>query len=490
MPYTKNPTMDTYSSEDIDITREISTRAGNTGAKDEDYLNVFLEDARNKYATDNRQFVLKRAGSSLLIPSVASGTVRGSFYWADQMKLFFCVGQTMYIYKFSNNTTTTLSSFFSTSTGDVGFTDYLYDNGTSVVIISDGQNLKQIDTTNAITTCTDPDLPTPFDPHIVFFDGYVVVCKNNTGDIYNSDANAPLSWTPGNFLNAEIEADYVHRLAKVNNYLIAFGTNTIEYFWDAGNPTGSPFQRNDTPIKRIQYLSGFAQVANQIMFIGRDYQGQIRVFRMQDFKVDPVSTETIVRNFDEDATVYTSYTGVIFAHQGHTFYAIYTGDTGRTYCLDLDNGLWTRIGWQGLGYFPFQNAHCITNAGDFTSLFTLNDATTNWYQFDESLFQDNGVNFNCIVTTEQADFGTMNRKNMHRLTVVGDRPPVNANMTIQWTDDDYQTYNTGQTVNLNQDLPCIRQLGNFRQRGFKLTFTNNTMMRIQKMVADINKGNS
>lgn len=491
MPYTKQPTQDTYSSEDIDLTREISHRAGNAANfnKDEDYLNVFLEDVKNKYAGDSRQFLMKRAGSTLAIPSVVSNNIRGSFYWADQSKLFYATTTDIQVHNFNTGTTTTISGVFATTTGTVGFTDYIYDNGTIVLIASDGAKLVKIDTSNAVTTCTDPDLPSSFDPNIVFFDGYIFLVKSNTGDIYNSDPNDPMSWTPGNFINAEIEADYVHRIAKINNYLVAFGTNTIEYFWDAANATGSPLQRNDIPVKRIQYISSFARDGNNIYFLGRSYNGAIHIYKMQDFKCDPIDTGSLIRYFNAQSGDYSSFLGGIIAFQGHTFYWLSGAD--RTYIYDINSELWTRVAYQLNNTFDFVTSHSLTTAtDDFTSYFILNDGTTNWYKFDENLYQDNGIDFQCVITTEQADFGTMNRKSMYRLTVVGDRPPVDATMYIQWTDDDYQTFSNSVGLNLNQDLPCIRQLGNFRQRGFKLFFTNNTLMRIQKMVADINKGNS
>lgn len=491
MPYTKQPTMDTYSTEDIDLTREISTRGGEVVNfnKDEDYVNVFMEDARNKYASDNRQFILKRAGSSLMIPSAVSGTIRGSFYWADQGKLFYAVGQDIWSYDIVASVSHQIASVFTSSSGTVGFTDYIHDDGTIILVVSDGTQMATISTTNSVTQITDPDLPAPFDPNIVFFDGYIFVVKNSTGDIYNSVADDPTSWDSSNFINAEVEADYVKRIAKINNYLVVFGTNTIEYFWDAAIPTGSPIQRNDIPVKRIEYISSFARNGNEIYFLGRAYNGQLHVYKMQDFKCDPIETESIVRYINTSGQVYTTFLGGIITFQGHTFYWLFVGN--KTYMLDTATGIWTRIAYQLTIAFNFLVSHAITTSSDdFSCIFALNDGTTNWYVFDESLYQDSGVDFQCIMVTEQVDFGTMNRKTMNRLTIVGDRPPIDATLFVQWTDDDYQTFSSSTAINLNQDLPCTRQLGIFRQRGFKLIFTNNTLMRLQKMVADINKGSS
>jgi hypothetical protein len=490
MAFTKTPTMDTYSSEEIDLTREIALRAGNVANKDEDFVNVFLEDIKSKYAGDHRSFIIKRAGSSLLEASVTTGVVRGIHYWADLKRLYYSVGSTLYIKNFGTGVVTTISSFFGTTSGTIGFADYIYDNGTQTLVISDGTNLYLLDSSNTKTTVTDPDLPSPHEPHIQFLDGYIFLIKSNTGDIYGCEANDPTTWDPSNIINAEIEADVLVRLHKINNYLIAFGTHSIEYLWDAGNATGSPLQRNDTPVKRISYIAGLSQTSNISFFIGRDYRGKFNIYKMVDFKCDEVSTESISKYLTTTAisSDISTWTGAMVAYMGHTFYVVVAGT--RTYCMDVASGIWTRLTYQAQTTFPILQSTVIQGTSAAYSIFFLNDNTSAIYKFDDTMYTDNGINFSCIIVTESCDFGTINRKNMHRLSIFGDRPPISATILVQWTDDDYQTYNTGVNVDLNQDLPCARKLGNFRQRSFRLTFTSNTLMRLQKMVADINKGNS
>jgi len=77
---------------------------------------------------------------------------------------------------------------------------------------------------------------------------------------------------------------------------------------------------------------------------------------------------------------------------------------------------------------------------------------------------------------------------MYRLSIVGDRPSSSSNISVQWSDDDYETFNTARTINLKQDLASTGQLGWFRQRIFKFTYSDNYPMRIQDIEVDINKG--
>lgn len=487
MAYTKSPSQDTYSTEDIDLSREIVSRSGGA-AKDEDYVNFFIEHIKSKQATDTRTFIFKRAGSSNLITSATTGTIRGSAYWEDQQKLYYAVGSNIYVYNFTNSTTTTLTPSPWNSSGTVGFAEFIYNDGTTGMILSNGTTILQIDTSNTITYCIDGDLPTPHDPNIIFIDGYLLTVKVGTGDIYNSDNNAPFSWTPGNFINAEIEADTVLRLFKVSNYIVAAGKETLEYFWDAAIATGSPFQRNDTPVKRISFLSAYAQEQNASFFVGKELNGDIQVYKLYDFKCDPISTPTISRYLNTLGIDYNTWTGNVISFQGHKFYVINAGN--YTYSMDLETMLWSRMAYKAAVNFNFARAHGVRTATANTSVFSLNDGTSAWYKFDESLGQDSSSNYTCTIVTDADDFGTGNRKSMHRVILMADRPAGDSLIGIQTSDDDYQTYSTLRTTNLNQDSVSLRQLGSFRQRAFKLTYTDTYPLRIQKLSVDINKGSS
>lgn len=487
MAYSKSPTQDTYSTEQVDITKEIVSRQGGFD-KDEDYINFFIEPIKNKPTQDQRQFVMKRAGSSTLLSSIAAGTIRGSAYWEDQQKLFYSVGSNIYVYNFVSATNTTLTPSPWTSSGTVGFAEYIYNSGVTAMIVSDGTTLLQIDTSNAITYCVDPDLPTPHDPNIIFIDGYILAVKVGTGDIYNSDNNAPLSWTAGNFIDAEIEADTVVRLFKVSNYIVAAGKETLEYFWDAAIATGSPFQRNDTPVKRISYLAAAAQEQNVTYFIGKEFNSDYQVYKLFDFKCEPVGTPLMSRYLNTVNTNYNSWIGTIVSFQGHKFYMVNVGT--KTYTLDLETSLWTRFAYQGNTNFNMARAHGFRTSSSNSTIFAMNDGTSAWYQFNETLYQDSGVNFTCTLVTDSADFGTVNKKSLHRAVIFADRPPTDSFLGIQTTDDDYQTYSTIRTTNLNQDSVSLRQLGSFRQVAFKLTYTDNYALRIQSLFVDINKGSS
>lgn len=487
MAFTKSPMISTYSTERVQLTREINSRAGGLITKDEDFLNVIIEPEKNKSAQDKRFFIMKRAGTRVQFASVGTSKIRGMHYWAAFNKLLYVVGTTLYIYNFDSGITTTLVLFTST-TGDVGFTEFLYQNGDIVIILTDGTKLYTVDNSNVYTLVTSANLPTPHYPQPIYLDGYLFLAKANSADVYNSVLNDPISWTAGDYITAEMEPDKVVRICKINNYLAVFGTDSIEYFWDAANTSGSPLQRNDTPIKLNKYIGAFSQYGNSIYFIGKSTSGQPDVFMLEDFKIKNIGSPSISRYLNTAHTDSTAWVGSIIGIQGHTFYTINL-QTDYTYVFDIENTLWSRWAYGTSNKFNIQTSCSIMQPGQYYSLFSFPDDSY-IYTFDETLYQDNGVNFTSQIVTEASDFGTMNRKTMKRLSIIGDRPASSGVVNLYWSDDDYKSWQGPVDVEMDQDLPSAYQLGSFRQRIFKLAFTSNNLWRVQELEVDINKGAS
>lgn len=474
-----------YQTHRVQLIRDATSRTNNTSLKDEDFLNCTFESIKNRSLNDNRQFVMKRAGSGIQNTSVAAAEVRGMYYWDDKDKLYYCVAGLIYIYNFLDGTTSNVSAF-STTTGEVGFTEYLYDDNTVVIIATDGTSLVRITDAGVLTTCVDADLPVPHLPFPVFLDGYLFLAKAASADVYNSDLNDPFAWTPGNVIVAEMRADLIQRICVLNNYLLVFGTRSIEYFWDAGTATGSPLQRNDTPIKLNLYLGGFAQYGNEIYFIGEKVAGQPEVFRLVDFKLEELANYTVSRYLNTVTESVDTWEGAILTCQGHAIYLLSAGD--YTYACDVENKFWTRWAWQNTQTFPIAHSARATTGTQRRSVFALKGADSTIYYLSDSLYQDVGVNFTYRIVTEAADFGNLNRKSMGRFALIGDRPSTDSYYSVYWSDDDYQTYQGPRVVNMNQDIPSTYRLGSFRQRVFKIEYTDNFPFRIQKYEVDINKG--
>lgn len=487
MAFSKTPVQSTYSTESIGLLKTQHSR-GTTPATDADYLNTYIELVQNKEIGDKAAWISQRPGCARYINGVGGQESRGIYYNGDFKYLYYVVGSTLVVWDVANNVVAAnIPGFFTTTTGEVGFTDYLFDSGAIVVVLTDGITLKMIDGTNTVTPCTDPDLPSPHQPYPIFLDGYLFLLKSGTGDLYNSNLNDPLQWTAGDFISCEIQPDTAKRPVKLNNYIAVFGTNSIEYFWDAGNTSGSPLQRNDTPVKFNGYLGGYAQWGNRILFVGNNVEGQPDVYMLEDLKMDPIGDVTVTRYLSSLDVNYSTYRGSIVGCAGHVFYVLYAGP--YTYVYDLTNKQWVRWAFQSNTYFDMGGA-VNTKTGTSYESFFIRPSNSSIYRFDSALGTDDGVNITCWGVTDNEEFATYNQKTLNRLVIWADRPAVSSQLQISWSDDDYQTFTTPRSVELNQERPSLDRLGRFRRRSFKWTYTGGQPFRIKGLEAFINKGSS
>ena len=491
MSFDKTPAQSTYQTKVLSLVKEMNNRGSDT-SKDEDYLNIFPEIIKNKNTKEDAIKLVKRDGCTSFIS--LSGTARGIHYWKDESKLFVAISDDVYVYNvLTGALIATLNTVFATTTsGAVGFCEFLYDTGDVKIVVTDGTTLSTIDSSNTVVAGADADMPVHI-PVPIFLDGYLFIVKTSTADIYNSNLNNPLLYTPGDFLTAEMRPDELSHIAVLNNYIVAFGNTSIEYFWDAAIATGSPLQRNDTPIKLTGYIGAPAQHGNRLFFVGENENSQPDVFMLEDFKMRSVGSEAIRRHLASLLSTSSSATsgihGNIASMGGHDFYVLHSGL--GTYVLEIESGVWHRWAFKQQSTFPANFIVTLNTASSALPaskcIFILqNDNTV--YRFVPTLYQDNGTNFTCTLVTDKFKFDTYRYKFMNKLVVWASRPSSSASMSIEWSDDDYTTYTTARTVDLNDERPTLTRLGKFRERAFRITFTANQPLLLQSLEVDINLG--
>jgi DNA-binding beta-propeller fold protein YncE len=85
---------------------------------------------------------------------------------------------------------------------------------------------------------------------IVELDNYIFVMTVD-GKIYNSNLGDHLNWTSTDFLIANTAQDKKVYLAKHHDHIVAMGTDALTFYYDAGNPSGSPLAlRKDMTISK------------------------------------------------------------------------------------------------------------------------------------------------------------------------------------------------------------------------------------------------
>lgn len=488
MAFTKQPTVSTYQTKTIPLMSEYSSRAVGF-AKDPDFVNVFFEVTKNKTTKEDAYDIFMRPGTTAFSNTFQSNNVRLVYFWERENKFLVFVDNDIQIVSGTTGSiVTTVTNVFVGSTPTVGCTEFLYDSGVVKLVFTDGSVLKTIDNAWSVSASA-TGLPGAMYTDLVFLDGYIFALSGTTFDVYNSNLNDPLTWTAGDFISPEMVPDLATNIAKLNNYLVVFGASSIEYFWDAANATGSPLQRNDTPVKFNGFLSGLAQHGNKICFIGNNTEGEPSVFMLEDFKIKELGNESLRRQLAGEvqgtALIYSDWKGVIAAINGHVFYLVST--LTKTYAIDLATGLCTRWAYAGGTTFTVTFAGNAKGPAYYNPVIYIS-GLSKLSIFDNTLTTDVLVEYTVTLITHNEDFDSFNTKSVNRLTICGDRPTVTTNVSVSWSDDDYQTYSTAQTVNMNQDIPCLYDLGPFRRRAYKLTLTPTQPFRMRYLELNINMG--
>lgn len=504
MAFTRTPTESTEQTKIVPLMHAWNTR-NISNSKDNDNVNVIMELVNNQITGDKYFEILKRDGLAQVVFNIPPpSAIFGAYYWrrnpVSDPGFWYVIVGAFGIIAYDTNGTQVLNDNTLTFTDTViGFTEFLYDSGLSGLIITDGITLMQLGTEGQITPITDPDRPNPCRPFPVFLDGYLFVADKRTGSIFGSDLNDPLSWTSSNIISAESYPDPIYALARSGQYIVAFGQTSIQFFYDAGNPTGSPLAPQTTTLQ-IGYYGGLVSYQDTLLFLGAPTNGNIGVYRLSGLKAELISEAPFARWANSETgnnlrNEQVSINGFILAMNGHSLYTTNNMETSPltpnlTYALDLDTRLWTRLTFQENQKFNIRTAVTATGGNNGLRSFVSIEGGTSTYEYNSTTYQDAGVNFTVSFVTPNIDFGTYRKKFGSRIMLHADQTPTVSNSLISWTDDDYQTFSTPRAINMASQYKQLFRLGSFRKRAYKLTYSDNFPMRWEFMEIDYSQGAS
>lgn len=496
MPFSNNPQYSTYKTVPIKFDKTTYFRKGNITVQRDSQMVNFYYDRVSAENQERQVSIKKRPGivDSIYTFSKVTATdpIRGSFYDVDQNAFYWVVLNKLYTLKPDVSATPVLVQTINTSTGYCGFCSYLKSDNTRYVCMSDGTDLWLHNYVAA--TCvrvTDVDFPTPHQPYPVYLDGYLFLIKTNTGDIYNSDLDDPFSWTPGDFISAEIESDYALRMVKAKNYLVVLGYKSIEYFYDGANVSGSPLSRNDSPFRGIGLVTGLCTIGDTTYFVGQDSLQNISIYSLNSFKVERISNEVVDRTIQSispssnpRSQAILNKDGFCVSCDGHTFYVLVTGQT--TWVYDVDEKFWYEWkGSSGTG-LPIEAIWQMYNGNTYVAIANK----TLMAVMHPEVYQDYGLNFTCRYTTENFSADSFHWKTCHRLMVYGDQTNASgtSNLAITWSNDDWSTSEPVRNINMFSENSYIKNTGRFRTRSWRFEYTDNFPLRLTGAEVDLNVG--
>jgi hypothetical protein len=531
MAYTGSPTISTYSTKDLPVSTDIllrpSSLANNSAVaitQDAGMINLIpINTGGNEVAITRPNLVAASADTF-------TGVVRGFYVWeisTSAFLIYVVIGTS--IYWFNGTSYVSVNTFTNNVTTPVRFAEFIDATNTKKLLLVDGtEGFIFPSTGGAGTKIVDPDFPSPHVPFPVVLDGYMYLAKAGTGDIYNSNLNDPSAWTAGDFLSAEMYPDNIQALVRVNNYILAIGTQSSEYFYDAANATASPLARVDGAALPFGTLcpNSVAVNRNTVILLANNNDGEATIASIENQRFTDIGGNFIVPLLSSRiAASLSTQQGVIgyfFRHRSELFYGLcfsqqttttaMTPQYSPTFIYSFSAKKWTefRLGSTGTAAFPV----CFTQApvsvslglttycvGNYSSGGTVHSYLGNLIDATSTATDTIGSTSNTIYQefrTPNLEFDTMNRKFMSRVGIEiesGDSSfTTTDSLTLAWSDNDYQSWSsttlplsTMDAGSSNNYFPFVTQLGSFRRRAIKGSYVGKPI-RLYKLQIDINKG--
>lgn len=232
---------------------------------------------------------------------------------------------------------------------------------------------------------TDPDFPAGA-THCIYVDGFFLVNKGGSDEVYKSASEDPTSWAALDFTVAEGRPDDVTALGTIHGDWYALGTKGAEVFYNSGN-ADFPFERY--PNGRLDWAidapHSIARGAGGYMFwLARSEQGGVQPVMARGLSVQPIGNAALDWQIGQLSQT-NDATGFVHADQGHTFYVLSFPNADKTFVIEPQTGLWHErksisIGrWRVAGHGYRNGRHLV---GDY--------ANGRVYEFDYTKFTENG----------------------------------------------------------------------------------------------------
>jgi len=255
--------------------------------------NGFYDEVGGKPVITPRGSV-KPASVTTFSKSVAptGDTPRGIFWANDIARLIEVWSDDIYV----DGTKGTGTMVDTASAGPCGFAEGRDTDGTAYCFVASRTKSVYVNSAGTVTAITDSDYPANVVPTPVVLDSYVFIPQESTNKIYNSSPGDKTVWQASTYMVMEQEGDNVVGLAKHHNMLVAFGTRHTEFFRDAGIASpNSPLLRVTEYTRKIGCVNRASIVTfdDVTFFIGIDESGIIGVYKLEDFRIEKISTPTI-----------------------------------------------------------------------------------------------------------------------------------------------------------------------------------------------------
>jgi len=362
-------------------------------------------------------------------------------------------------------------------------------------------NISSVATANQATdifTVTIPIFGQITDPaflpasRIAFIEGWLIFSEPATRTFFTNAATPYTLLFAGSFYALkDSSTDNLMTLHENNRELWLIGERTSEVWYNAGNPNFA-FARIPAIGPQIGCAAthSISRLGNDLVWLGRNEQGQNIVVMQQNYSWKRISTHAVdhsIASFD----VVSDAIGYTYEEDGHWFYVLTFPTADITWVYDGKSEMWhKRLSYnptQGMYHRHLSNSYCelsdVRLVGDYQN--------GNIYQMSRKYYSDNGAPLRCKRRAPHV-WKKQNRKRIfHGWLQVEFTPGVglqtgqgsSPQAMLRWSNDGGFTWSNehwttigaaGQTKN----RAIWRRLGRTRDRIYELNYSDPTQRDI------------
>lgn len=438
--------------------------------------------------------------------NTANADGRGIYVWEDNGFLYFVNNDTIYRSTYSFPVGTITAGTQRTHFTQVG----------TRLLITDPQNNQAwtLQTDHTLIQVTDADFPTSLCAGAVTLNGRGYVMDDD-GFIYGSASEDATSWDALDVLNAERSPDRGVYLGLHHDHIVAFGSRSIEFFYDNGNATGSVLKRRDDLSYNIGAVLGDAvwQFRDEIYFLAKDFHGSMSIYKLSNFglvKLSKDDLDAVLELTTIDGSDYVYISGI--QGLGKSFILVTLSTTGfaspsnygngyYTFAYDVDYGIWsifeTALSNDDVfgNIFPLvswaHNTSASSNQKGYGIFADGNIFSVDYAAFADTTFAGTVNAISVEVLTGWQDGGTNKYKYCPAMEVVGNASD-DVTLTLSYSDTTNlsSAYTVSRTISMlaSATKRKITRLGRFLRRNFRLSASVTDDLRLEALELEVGRG--
>lgn len=321
-------------------------------------------------------------------------------------------------------------------------------------------------------------------------DGYGFII-DQYGRVYSSGLDDLTTWASTDFISMNYSLSGLF-ICHHEQHIVAIGGRSVEFMYNDGKPSGSPLA-----VRQDIYHSAapVAYCSNNIgvtAWMDCGLTGTIGIWMLQGLQKVKISTfdiDKIIQRLQFNSG-FSSVRMSVMSYAGHDFIFVLLLDSSGnplTKVYDIQAGAWYEWSWADYtttAFFPYACGLGNTVANSFYVamgvgyVFRLQPTT---YQDDKTNATSGSIDFSIILPEFRGlseDSGSIKRAS--DLTLDAARNS-NVSINVSWSDDQQSTWSTARALSLASPARKLNQLGEFRERYWKLASTDNYPIELERL---------